>query len=175
MRASGRIREGSVPNENQQEERAEVDLSEKVFTNSPNMLVLCLTVIGLIKIYTRFEKITTLADNFLAFVCVGYFISTVLLLGAAKPAKAKTAEARENRRRFFWLRYVARALALFMTFAGRLGLRAVHAGLGQKKGKKPAATSPRLRRPVQPRASTSDRVKRPDSKPKNLPRLPAPR
>ena len=39
------------------------------------MLVLCLTVIGLIKIYTRFEKITTLADNFLAFICVGYFVS----------------------------------------------------------------------------------------------------
>jgi len=38
-----------VPNQNQLEERAEVDLSEKVFTNSPNMLVLCLTVIGLTK------------------------------------------------------------------------------------------------------------------------------
>ena len=34
------------------------------------MLVLCLTVIGLIKSYTRFEKITTLADNFLAFVSI---------------------------------------------------------------------------------------------------------
>ena len=66
-----------MPNQNQLEERAEVDLSEKVFTNSPNMLVLCLTVIGLIKIYTRFEKITTLADNFLAFICVGYFAATV--------------------------------------------------------------------------------------------------
>jgi len=50
-----------VPNQELLEQRAEVDLSEKVFTNSPNMLVLCLTVIGLIKIYTRFEKITTLA------------------------------------------------------------------------------------------------------------------
>ena len=45
-----------MANQNLQESRAEVDLSEKVFTNSPNMLVLCLTVIGLIKIYTRFEK-----------------------------------------------------------------------------------------------------------------------
>jgi len=61
------IWEGYVPDQELLEERAEVDLSEKVFTNSPNMLVLCLTVIGLIKIYTRFEKITTLADNFLAF------------------------------------------------------------------------------------------------------------
>src|SRR5246127_4624548 len=99
MRASGGIREGSVPNQNQQEERAEVDLSEKVFTNSPNMLVLCLTVIGLIKIYTRFEKITTLADNFLAFICVGYFIPTVcayLALRSGERSKrlklAKTAD-----------------------------------------------------------------------------------
>ena len=56
-------------NQNQQEQYApRLTLSEKVFTNSPSMLVLCLTVIGLIKIYTRFEKITTLADNFLAFI-----------------------------------------------------------------------------------------------------------
>src|SRR5580700_12054194 len=54
------------------EQRAEIDVSEKIFINGPNMLVLCLTVIGLIKIYTRFEKITTLADNFLAFVSIGF-------------------------------------------------------------------------------------------------------
>jgi hypothetical protein len=46
------------------ESKGEVDIAEKIFANAPNMLVLCLTVIGLIKIYTRFEKITTLADNY---------------------------------------------------------------------------------------------------------------
>ena len=108
-----------MPNQNQLEERAEVNLSEKVFTNSPNMLVLCLTVIGLIKIYTRFEKITTLADNFLAFICVGYFIATVcayLALRSGERSKrlklAKTAD----------LLILASlcstgAVALFMTFA----------------------------------------------------------
>ena len=99
--------------------RAEVDLSEKVFTNSPNMLVLCLTVIGLIKIYTRFERITTLADNFLAFICVGYFISTVfayLALRTQERSKrlklAKTAD-------FFFLASLCctGAVAIFMTFA----------------------------------------------------------
>jgi hypothetical protein len=119
MRASGGIREGSVPNQNQQEERAEVDLSEKVFTNSPNMLVLCLTVIGLIKIYTRFEKITTLADNFLAFICVGYFIATVfayLALRSQERSKrlklAKTADLL-----FLASLCSTGAVALFMTFA----------------------------------------------------------
>ena len=108
-----------MPNQNQLEERAEVDLSEKVFTNSPNMLVLCLTVIGLIKIYTRFEKITTLADNFLAFICVGYFIATVcayLALRSGERSKrlklAKTADLL-----FLACLCSAGAVALFMTFA----------------------------------------------------------
>ena len=54
------------------EQSVQVGIAEQIFTNAPNMLVLCLTVIGLIKIYTRFEKITTLADNFLAFVSIGF-------------------------------------------------------------------------------------------------------
>jgi hypothetical protein len=42
------------------------------------MFMLCLTVIGLIKIYTRFEKITTLADNFLSFVSIGFLVATII-------------------------------------------------------------------------------------------------
>ena len=57
------------------------------------MLVLCLTVIGLIKIYTRFEKITTLADNFLAFICVGYFVATVFAYLALNQERSKKIEA----------------------------------------------------------------------------------
>ena len=41
------------------EQSVQVGIAEQIFTNAPNMLVLCLTVIGLIKIYTRFEKLTT--------------------------------------------------------------------------------------------------------------------
>ena len=37
-----------------------------------------LQCIGLIKIYTRFDKITTLADNFLAFIALGYLIATIV-------------------------------------------------------------------------------------------------
>ncbi|MGH9744800.1 MAG: hypothetical protein ACRD59_01665 [Candidatus Acidiferrales bacterium] len=108
-----------MPNENMQEARAEVDLSEKVFTNSPNMLVLCLTVIGLIKIYTRFEKITTLADNFLAFVCVGYFAATVCaylaLRSATKARKLKLARIADML--FLASLCSTGAVAIFMTFA----------------------------------------------------------
>jgi hypothetical protein len=39
---------------------------------------LCLTVIGLIKIYTGFEKIRTLADSFLEFVSIGFLVAAVL-------------------------------------------------------------------------------------------------
>ena len=72
----------------------EIDVSEKVFANGPNMLVLCLTVIGLIKIYTRFEKMTTLADNFLAFIALGYLVGDRHLLhGLADAGEKIAAEA----------------------------------------------------------------------------------
>ena len=41
------------------QQQHDIEVSEKVFANAPNMLMLCLTAIGLIKIYTRFEKVTT--------------------------------------------------------------------------------------------------------------------
>src|SRR5450755_233600 len=72
------------------EQSVQVSIAEKVFTNSPNMLVLCLTVIGLIKIYTRFEKITTLADNFLAFIALGYLVATVVAYIAMRSRNGKT-------------------------------------------------------------------------------------
>jgi hypothetical protein len=105
--------------ENQLEIRAETDLSEKVFTNSPNMLVLCLTVIGLVKIYTRFEKITTLADNFLAFICVGYFAATLCAYLALRSRdKAKRLKlARIADLMFLISLCCTGAVALFMTFA----------------------------------------------------------
>ena len=108
-----------MANENQQEIRAETDLSEKVFINSPSMLVLCLTVIGLIKIYTRFEKITTLADNFLAFICVGYFGATLCaylaLRSRDKGKKLKLARIADLM--FLISLCCTGAVALFMTFA----------------------------------------------------------
>ena len=109
---------GTVPDEKSIEQRADVDLAEKVFTNSPNMLVLCLTVTGLIKIYTRFERITNLADNFLAFVCLGYFVAT----GAAYFALRSTDRAKKLKLvraadvLFLLSLCSTAAVAVFMTF-----------------------------------------------------------
>jgi hypothetical protein len=101
------------------EQRAEIDVSEKIFTNGPNMLVLCLTVIGLIKIYTRFEKITTLADNFLAFISIGYLVATIVAYVAIR---SRSAQTRLKLSRIADLTFLislglTAAVALFMTFA----------------------------------------------------------
>ena len=101
------------------EERAEIDITEKIFANGPNMLVLCLTIIGLIKIYTRFEKITTLADNFLAFISLGYLIATVVAYIAmrSKNNKVRLKLARVADLTFLISLGLTAAMALFMTFA----------------------------------------------------------
>ena len=108
-----------MSNSNLHEERAEIDLSEKVFTNSPTMLVLCLTVIGLIKIYTRFEKVTTLADNFLGFVSIAYFIATIFaylaLRTSEKTRRLKLARIADMI--FLASLCCTGAIALFITFA----------------------------------------------------------
>ncbi len=101
------------------EQIVEVDVAEKVFGNAPNMLVLCLTVIGLIKIYTRFDKITTLADNFLAFIALGYLVATVVSYLALR---SRTASRRSRLGRVAdWLFLISlictAAEALFITFA----------------------------------------------------------
>jgi hypothetical protein len=101
------------------EQRAEIDISEKIFANGPNMLVLCLTVIGLIKIYTRFEKITTLADNFLAFISLGYLVATVVSYMAMRSRndKARLKLARVADLTFLISLGLTAAVAMFMTFA----------------------------------------------------------
>ena len=83
------------------------------------MLVLCLTVIGLIKIYTRFEKITTLADNFLAFISIGYLIATIVAYVAirSRDARARLKLSRIADLTFLISLGLTAAVALFMTFA----------------------------------------------------------
>lgn len=49
-----------------------------VFTTSPHMLGLCLTGVGLVKIYTRINGITTLTDDLLALSCAAFLVSNVL-------------------------------------------------------------------------------------------------
>jgi len=107
------------PDSTNLEQRAEIDISEKIFTNGPNMLVLCLTVIGLIKIYTRFDKITTLADNFLAFISLGYLVATVIAYIAirSRNGKMRLKLSRVADLIFLISLGLTAAVALFMTFA----------------------------------------------------------
>jgi hypothetical protein len=101
------------------EQVVEVNVAEKVFGNAPNMLVLCLTVIGLIKIYTRFDKVTTLADNFLAFIALGYLVATLVsyLALRSRNATRRTRLARAADMAFLISLVCTAAEALFITFA----------------------------------------------------------
>jgi hypothetical protein len=53
------------------------EITQHVFGNSPNMLALCLTMLGLIKIYTALQKVTTLTDNFLVLCLAAFLLSTI--------------------------------------------------------------------------------------------------
>jgi hypothetical protein len=59
------------------EEILELDTAHQVFTNSPTLLAFCLTAIGIIKIYTALQKVTTIADNCLAIGVVAFLVATV--------------------------------------------------------------------------------------------------
>ncbi|MEO8724627.1 MAG: hypothetical protein ABI383_00760 [Acidobacteriaceae bacterium] len=103
----------------EESQKGNTDIAASIFTNAPNMLVLCLTVIGLIKIYTRFEKITTLADNFLAFIALGYFVATVLAYLALRATASRRRDRLVRSADVCFLVSLAltAALSLFVTFS----------------------------------------------------------
>jgi uncharacterized membrane protein len=53
------------------------DIAQHIFGNAPTLLALCLTVIGLIKIYASLQRITTLADNLLLIAVVAFLVATI--------------------------------------------------------------------------------------------------
>src|SRR5277367_5596284 len=59
-------------------DKTKTDVTQHFFVNSPTMLALCLTTVGLVKIYAALHKITTLADNFLVACLLSFLCSTVL-------------------------------------------------------------------------------------------------
>lgn len=81
-------------------QRIRTEITEQVFANSPTMLALCLTMLGLIKIYASLEKITTLIDNFLVLCLVAFLLATIFSYLALrsnsenrKPLLARAADA----------------------------------------------------------------------------------
>lgn len=68
------------------------EITEHVFGNSPNMLALCLTMLGLIKIYTALQKVTTLTDNFLVLCLAAFLFATVFSYLALRSPVGKRRE-----------------------------------------------------------------------------------
>lgn len=96
----------------------DIDVSEKVFANAPNMLMRCLTAIGLIKICTRCEKVTTLADNFLSIISWGFLVATILSYMALRSESRarRVTLARVSDLMSLWSLALVGAVALFLTF-----------------------------------------------------------
>jgi uncharacterized membrane protein SirB2 len=104
--------------DNQIEER-EIKIVGQIFGNSPTMLALCLTVIGLIKIYANLQRVRTLADNFLAFGVVCFLIATVVSYMALRD---RTHKQRLKRARLADVTILVglcctTAIAIFITFS----------------------------------------------------------
>jgi hypothetical protein len=96
-------------------EELEMDTANQIFSNSPNMLALCLTVIGLIKIYATLQRMTTLVDNFLVFAVFAFFLATVSSYFALR------AKTRKNRLKL--------GRVADISFLGGLGCAAAVAGV----------------------------------------------
>lgn len=106
------------PGENEPDQ-SELNIAGHIFGNSPTMLALCLTVIGLIKIYANLERISTLADNFLAFGVVCFLFATVFsyLALRARMHKRRIWQARLADVTFLAGLSCATAVAVFVTFS----------------------------------------------------------
>jgi hypothetical protein len=94
-------------------------ITEHIFTNSPTMLALCLTIIGLIKIYTALQRVTTLADNFLALALVAFLLATIssYLALRATVHRRRVLMARIADAMFLSGLTAATAVALFVAFS----------------------------------------------------------
>ena len=81
-----------MPNPAHDPESLETNTALYVLYSAPGMLALCLTMIGLIKIYVRIEQTESLADNFLAFDTVLFLVSFInAYLALRTPSKRRRA------------------------------------------------------------------------------------
>ena|SRR5947209_3385512 len=103
-------------------ENVRLEITEQIFANSPTMLALCLTMIGLIKIYTALSRITTLADDFLMFCIIAFLFATIfsyLSLRSGRPkSRAKYARFADGLFLFGLSSAVIVALVAVYTLAG---------------------------------------------------------
>jgi hypothetical protein len=64
-------------NQEPQKHKLELEITENIFANAPTMLALCLTMMGLIKIYAALQRITTLIDDFLVVCLITFLMATI--------------------------------------------------------------------------------------------------
>ncbi|HWR35680.1 MAG TPA: hypothetical protein VN622_07405 [Clostridia bacterium] len=69
--------ERSVSNAVGTSEGTPLRTAEHVFTNSPHMVALCLTVIGLMKVYAKLAQVSMIADELLAVAASAFLAATV--------------------------------------------------------------------------------------------------
>jgi hypothetical protein len=75
--------------QNTENQNLHPEITEHIFANSPTMLALCLTVMGLIKIYTALKRVTTLTDDFLVICLVSFLLATVFSYLSLRAAERK--------------------------------------------------------------------------------------
>ncbi len=106
-------------NAEHQQQLRDRDVAQHIFGNSPTLLALCLTVIGLIKIYTSLQRITTLADNFLVFAVIAFLFATLFaymaLRSRTQKHRAILGDVADGA--FLTGLCLTTAVALFITFA----------------------------------------------------------
>ena len=70
-------------------ESLHLEITDHIFANSPTMLALCLTMVGLIKIYTALHRITTLTDDFLMLGLSAFLLATIFSYLALRSSARK--------------------------------------------------------------------------------------
>jgi hypothetical protein len=103
---------------NEQREIVETSKALYVLYSAPGMLALCLTMIGLIKIYGRLEQTETLGDDFLAFNGVLFLASFICSYLALRTANKRRRIKLERIADAFFLGalVVLSIVAIFVTY-----------------------------------------------------------
>ena len=106
-------------NENGRQQLIDRDITGHIFGNSPTLLALCLTVIGLIKIYASLQRITTLADNLLFISVAAFLVATIFSYMALRSKTRNHRKVYGNVADWAFMSGLCLAtfVALFVTFA----------------------------------------------------------
>src|SRR5205085_1974803 len=83
------VRINALMDQDMDRESLHLEITDHIFANSPTMLALCLTMVGLIKIYTALHRITTLTDDFLMLGLSAFLLATIFSYLALRSSTRK--------------------------------------------------------------------------------------